>query len=221
MIHMTQQGLTFTGTQVDAESLRRCFERQHYLMLKDFLDPHIISLILPFLGPAEYVPAKYEHVGSELRMEPNPALDILSFLANDVKLFDLVQTITGCGSIGCFQGRVYKLIPDPLHNFEWHNDLQEPIRLVAMSVNLTEGMFRGGVLQIREVRSGKITAEVANVGFGNAVLFGISDDLEHRVTGIEGDTPRVSFAGWFKSGPGLPSQARQSHADMGAETSAE
>jgi len=203
MIQMTKQGLAFTGTPADAESLRQCFEREHYVLLKDFLHPDIISLILPFLKSGEYVPAQYKHVGSELRMEPNLAFDTLSFLANDSKLFGLVQAITGCGSIGYFQGRVFKLIPDPQHSFDWHDDLREPNRLVAISINLTEGMFRGGVFQIREVDSGKITGEVRNAGLGNAVLFEISKDLQHRVTGIEGDTPRISFSGWFKSGPGF------------------
>jgi 2OG-Fe(II) oxygenase superfamily len=213
MIQTTRQGLAFTGTQADVESLQRCFEREHFLLLKGFLHPEIISLIQPFLARAVYLPSHYEHVGSELRMEPNLAFDTLSFLANDAKLFALVQAITGCASIGSFQGRVYKLIPDPQHNFDWHNDLSEASRLVAMSINLTEGMFRGGVFQIREARSGRITGEVANAGLGNAVLFGISKDLEHRVTGIEGDTPRISFSGWFKSGAGIHSDAGQSHAD--------
>jgi hypothetical protein len=183
--------------------LRRRFETEHYLQLKGFLHPDVISLILPFLARAEYAPAQYKHVGSELRMEPNAAFDTLSFLANDAKLLALVRKITGCDAIAIFQGRVYRLIPDPLHTFEWHDDLHESSRLVAISINLSEGKFRGGVFQIREVGSGKITGEVANAGLGDAVLFSISKDLQHRVTGVEGDTPRTSFSGWFKSGSGL------------------
>jgi len=218
MIRMTRQGLAFAGTDADLEPLRQGFERQHHLLLRDFLDPEVISLALPFLERAKYCPAQYKHVGSELLMQPNLAVDTLSFLTNDVKLFGLVQTITSCDSIGYFQGRVYKLIPDPQHIFDWHDDLNEPNRLIAMSINLSMGNYCSGLLQIREVRSGKIVGEVANTGFGNAVLFRVSKDLEHRVTGIEGDAPRTSFAGWFKSGPGLYSQLR---ADATAETSGE
>lgn len=210
VIQLTKRGLA--GTDADIELLRRDFARDHFLLLKDFLHPDIISLIRPFLERAEYSPAQYKHVGSELRMEPNLAFDTLSFLANDGKLFALVQAITGCGPIGYFQGRVYKLIPDPQHTFEWHDDLRESNRLVAISINLTEGIFRGGVFQIREALSGKITGEVANAGLGNAVLFGISKELEHRVTGVEGDTPRISFSGWFKSGAGIHSHTGQFHA---------
>jgi hypothetical protein len=210
MIQMTRQGLSFSGADADLELLKRDFERRHYLLLKDFLHPEIASLLLPFLKRAKYSPAQYKRVGSEFLMEPNLALDTLSFLTNDMKLFSLIQTITDCGSIGCFQGRIYKLIPDPQHIFDWHNDLHDESRLIAMSINLSAGMYRGGLLQIREVRSGKIAGEVANTGFGSAVLFRISEDLEHRVTGIQGDAPRTSFAGWFKSGPSLYSQVKQS-----------
>jgi hypothetical protein len=213
---MTRQGLVFSGTAADLELLRLRFERQPYLLLKDFLHPVVISLILPFLDRAEYVPAQYKHVGSELRMEPNLASDILSFLANDSKLFCLLQTITRCGSIGSFQGRVYKLIPDPYHNFDWHDDLSDPSRLVAMSINLSDAKFSGGVLQIRESQSRRIICEVANTDFGNAVLFRISEGLEHRVTGIEGERTRTSFTGWFKSGPGFQSPAKQLQGDTAA-----
>jgi len=216
VIQLTRQGFTFSGTDAELELLKQSFERRHYLLLKDFLHPEIASLILPFLKRAEYLPAQYKHVGSELRMEPNLASDTLSFLGNDAKLFRLVQTITGCGSIGCFQGRVSRLIPDPHHNFDWHDDLSDPSRLTTMSINLSEGMFRGGVLQIRESCSRIIISEVANTDFGSAVLFRISENLEHRVTGIEGDMPRTSFTGWFKSGPGFHLPAKQVQSDTTA-----
>lgn len=216
MIHMTRQGLAFTGTDADVESLRRTFGRHHHLLLKDFLDPEVISLILPLLERAKYCPAEYEGVGSELLMDRNLAVDALSFLTNDARLFSIVQTITGCGSIGSFQGRIYKFVPDPQHVFDWHNDLREHTRMIALSINLSAGTYRGGLLQIREVSSGKIVAEVANTGFGNAVLFRVSRDLEHRVTGLEGDAARTSFAGWFKSEPGLYSDFARLRADSAA-----
>ena len=74
-------------------------------------------------------------------------------------------------------------------------------------------MFRGGVLQIRGSRSGKIISEVANTDFGSAVLFRISENLEHRVTGIEGDIPETTVTGWFKPGPGFHSYANQLQSD--------
>jgi hypothetical protein len=214
MIQLTRRGLNFTGVEQDLDALRREFDRRNCLLLENFLHPDVVSLLLPMIRTATFHSKHHDHVGSELQMEPNVALHLLSFLTNDLKLFDLVQKITSCSRVGCFQGRVYKLIPDPTHILDWHNDFNEPGRLIAMSLNLSTAPFRGGVLRIREVRGGRIVSEVANTGFGNAVIFRISRDLEHQVTQIQGDSSRISFAGWFRSDPDIHTCWRQLRGDM-------
>jgi hypothetical protein len=209
MIRLTRSGMAFVGSQADVDSLRHIFEREHCLLLRGFLGGDLVPLVLPLLKRAQFSPAHYEHVGSELLMEPNAALEILTFLSNDQKLFDLVETITRCQRISSFYGRVYKLAPNPDHTFDWHDDLHEPSRLLAMSLNLSTDQFRGGLLQIREVASGNIIHEVANTGFGDAVMFRLTRDLEHRVTPVDGDTPKISYAGWFKTQPNIYSSLRQ------------
>ena len=116
MIHMSRQGVVFTGSQADLDRLRQSFERDHFVLLADFLDSALVSVVLPHVQRAEYQSAAYKGIGSELRMAKNPALDVLFFLANDLRLFGLVQAITGCGHIGSFEGRIYKLISHPQHN---------------------------------------------------------------------------------------------------------
>jgi hypothetical protein len=215
MIQLTRRGLNFTGVEQDLDALRREFDRRNCFLLENFLHPDVVSLLLPMIRTATFLPTTHDDdVGSELQMEPNLALHLLSFLTNDLKLFDLVQKITSCGPVGCFQGRVYKLTSHPAHILDWHNDFNEPGRLIAMSLNLSTAPFRGGVLQIREVRGGRIVSEVANTGFGNAVIFRISRDLEHQVTQIQGAAPRISFAGWFRSDPDIHTCWRQLRGDM-------
>jgi len=216
MIQVTRQGLNFTGVEQDLDALRREFDRRNCLLLENFLHPNVVSLLLPMLRAATFRPKHHDHVGSELQMEPNVALHLLSFLANDLRLFDLVQKITSCAPVGCFRGRVYQLIPDPAHILDWHDDIKVPGRLIALSLNLGTAPFRGGILQIREVRGGRIVSEVANTGFGNAVIFKISPELEHRVTQLESDVPRISFAGWFRSDPDIRTCWRQLRDDMAA-----
>jgi len=70
-------------------------------------------------------------------------------------------------------------------------------RLVAMSVNLSTKSYQGGVLQIRKKKSHQVIAEIQNVGLGDAVLFRVSEELEHRVTSVQGGLAKVTFAGWF------------------------
>ena len=201
--------MVFTGSQADLDRLRQSFERDHFVLLADFLDSALVSVVLPHVQRAEYQSAAYKGIGSELRMAKNPALDVLFFLANGLRLFGLVQAITGCGHIGSFEGRIYKLISHPQHNFDWHDDLRDTSRLIALSLNLGTEPFRGGFLQIRETRPDGITSEIANTGFGNAVLFQVSSELQHRVTPVEGDVARTSFAGWFKSAPDFHSQMKR------------
>jgi hypothetical protein len=100
-----------------------------------------------------------------------------------------------------------------------------------MSINLSLEEYQGGELQIRETRSGKIVSEIANTGLGDAVLFPISPELEHRVLPVRGDRAKIAFAGWFRAEPGLGAplpwlaaesvrvsgQAKQTHARTNSE----
>ena len=132
--------------------------------------------------------------------EDNLTSHLLDFLSNDAKLFQIVQHITGCTAIGCFEGRVYRMIPGHGHYDSWHNDMVEQ-RMVAMSINLSTEVYSGGVLQICEWPSRRILHEVANIGFGDSIIFRLSHHLKHRVTEVAGTVPKTAFAGWFKSQP--------------------
>jgi hypothetical protein len=121
-------------------------------------------------------------------------------LLNDPRLFAAVREVTGCDSIGCFEGRVYRMAPGGEHYDSWHNDLAEG-RMVAMSVNLSREPYAGGVLQMRRRGPKEVFAEVTNVGAGDAILFRLDSELQHRVTPVQGSTSKTAFAGWFKSSP--------------------
>jgi hypothetical protein len=133
-------------------------------------------------------------------MRENAVLVALFLLVNDERLFRLLEEVTGCGRIGCFRGRVYRMIPGPEFYHGWHDDVAGS-RLAAMSINLSGEAYRGGVLQIREAGSKRILQEVANPGAGDAVVFRVSRQLEHRITEVEGCVPRTALAGFFESEP--------------------
>lgn len=133
-------------------------------------------------------------------MEAGPALALLLFVANDPRLFEIVRDLTGCGPIGCFDGRVYRIDPAQDHHDSWHSDVGEE-RLVAMSVNLGREPYAGGTVQIRDEGTGRVISEVANRVPGDALIFDIDERLRHRVSAVEGHVPRTAFAGWFKSEP--------------------
>ena len=102
-------------------------------------------------------------------MEVNAALAWLLLLVNDERMLEVVRLITGCGPIGHFDGRVYRMEPSTDHYDSWHDDLGEG-RLVALSVNLGREPYEGGALEVRDRRTGA-SAEVRSARTGDALLF--------------------------------------------------
>ena len=133
-------------------------------------------------------------------MKSGEASKLLFFLFNDEKLFEFVQQVTGCEQIGCFSGRVYRVIPGRSHYHVWHTDADKH-RMVAGSINLSTEIYCGGALQIRKPQSEQVLHEVSNTGFGDAIFFRISPFLAHRLTDIKGTVAKTACAGWFQSKP--------------------
>jgi hypothetical protein len=50
--------------------------------------------------------------------------------------------------------------------------------------------------------------EVTNTGLGDAIVFRLSDDLQHRINEVRGAQPKTAFAGWFRSDPALRTKLR-------------
>ena len=218
MIQLTRCGPTVPSS-ADFEPLRAQFDRQHCIRLEGFLAPALLSFIHDRLEAAEFTKRVHDDIGVELCLQEDTALDLLHFLGNDERLFAPVQQVTGCGHIGCFLGRIYRMAPGSGHYDSWHSDATEH-RLIGMSVNLGAQRYDGGLFQLRERRSPEILCEVANTGPGDAILFRIANELVHQVTAIEGTTPKTAFAGWFRSEPEfrsmLADRARRGSAGAGS-----
>jgi hypothetical protein len=200
MIRITKLGTIFSGSQEDVASLRQQLDREQCIRLPKYLDSELVPLIQPLIDCAEFKPESYDRVGSELHMMANPVWDLLHFLANDPQLFRFVRRVTGCDRIGCFFGRVYRMLPGPSHSFVWHDDMVGD-RMLAMSINLSIEAYSGGVLEIRDRKFKQVVYRAAQLAWGEALLFKIGDHLEHRVTPVEGPLPKTAFAGWFQSQP--------------------
>jgi hypothetical protein len=123
----------------------------------------------------------------------------LIFLANDPELVEFVREVTGCTDVGFFVGRVSRLAAKSDHFAAWHDDALDG-RRVALSLNLSEGPLDGGELLIR--RKGEPEPLPMPYGPpGDALLFRISEHLEHRVRPVRSRTPRTAFVGWYFAGP--------------------
>jgi coenzyme PQQ synthesis protein D (PqqD)/2-oxoglutarate-Fe(II)-dependent oxygenase superfamily protein len=204
MIQVTRAGTRWRRSETGVERVRKQFETGHCLVLRRFVEPTLLRIIQQKLTQLRFRERKYT-VGGDLAITQGPLLGALQVLLNDPQLFVQIRRLTGCGQIGKFVGRVYRMIPGRGHDFVWHNDLQHNRRLVALTVNLGENPFSGGLLQIREAQSKRVLHEIANTGPGDAVLFRVGPGLQHRVTTVTGSIPKTALAGWFVSAPGFAS----------------
>jgi hypothetical protein len=202
MIRLAREGTVFTGSPDDLAALTSTYRTHHWLRLPQLVAPNLLQRVKDSLRDEPFVPREHAGIGKELSTGAGGALAVLTFLLNDQRLFDLIGDITGCDDIQCFTGRIYRMDPDSEHYDSWHDDLTGH-RRVAMSLNLAEEEHQGGVLQIRDRVSKEILQEVHNTTYGDAVIFKLAPELQHRVTAVVGGAPRMAFAGWFRSQPSI------------------
>ena len=200
MLQLTRAALVCDEPPASLEAMRRSFDSAHALRLPRFFDGDILAAVRAAVRATHFSDREDEGLAREECMDQNSVLGMLFLLMNDHRLFDVIRRITGCADIGSFAGRVYQMRRGAGHYDRWHSDV-DGARLIGISVNLTEGEFGGGRFELRHRGSETAHWDVANVGAGDAVLFRIADTLQHRVTEVEGDVPRVAFAGWFQSRP--------------------
>jgi hypothetical protein len=202
VVRLTRQGTVLSGSQEQLQELREQFQSSHYFRLPQLLDPDLRELIQQQIDSAQFRERVHDRIDSnkELCMSENAAIGALLFLMNDERLFEIVQSLTSCGEIRCFDGRVYRVNPNNEHHDSWHNDVGDH-RLVGMTVNLSREAYTGGLLQIRDRESQVVVSEIANAGVGDAVVFRLRNDLQHRITNVEGESSKTAFAGWFKAQP--------------------
>jgi hypothetical protein len=209
MIQVTRRGTELSSSTEALATLRDQFEQRHYFLLPGLLEPELVDLIQQQIDRGEFRERVHEDIdpNKELCLTKSAAFGALLFLMNDEKLFQLIEDITRCDRINCFEGRVYRVNPGEGHHDSWHNDIGEG-RLVGLSLNLSRKVYAGGVLQIRNRESGALVSEAANTGSGDAVIFRLSRDLQHRITEVEGSASKTAFAGWFRSQPKVSSLLR-------------
>lgn len=199
MLQISRSGVVISGSEADIELARSDFKKQDWVRLPAILDRELLGIAQAQLGESQFE-EKTANLYRELTVSASALPFALLLLLNNRQLFKLIEEITGCGHIGCFRGRIYRIVPGANHHVEWHTDLNST-RLVALSVNLNTEPYEGGVLSIREAATERILCELTNSGFGDAILFRINERLQHRVSDVEGTVAKTALAGWFESAP--------------------
>jgi hypothetical protein len=214
--------LQLTGTgfvhdeQLDAARDR--FATNHCVVLKKLLEPALVEMAQRHIEQTPWLRTDFDDdIGTELTLDNEAGIArALSFVVNTPEFLNVIRIITGREHISEFMGRVYRLSGGPQHHLSWHNDTQVPMRYVGFSINLSTDVFRGGTFELRDARTLARLAQVNNTGFGDAILFRISKDLEHRVTEVVGEVAKTAYAGWFyETGVSLLAELVKLHRNHG------
>jgi hypothetical protein len=184
-----------TDPRVVAEARER-FTRAGAVVLRGFLSPPLLSALQQELRQGEFKTKIHPASGVEEVFGRKEATWLFRFLLTTRDVLGAVTALTGVEPLYKAEVRIYRLVPGTGHQHDWHSDAARQ-RQLGLSVNLSEGMFEGGNLQIRHPGDEALLSDIRNTGPGDAVIFGISPNLEHRVLEVTGDVPRVALAGWF------------------------
>jgi hypothetical protein len=202
VIQIGRRGLISDPAQIS--EFRAEFRVRHCIRLPQLLEPALLEFVQRRLEQTQWKTKIHDDdIGEEYVTHDRELLAVLHFVSNALKFREAIHEIAGCCPLRLFRGRVYQMNPATGHHDNWHDDNCDS-RLVGMSINLSRRDYRGGLFQLRDRQSGSMLVQIANTGLGDALIFRISSELEHRISDVEGDEPKTAFAGWFKSdGPDL------------------
>lgn len=168
--------------------------------IPQFFSPELLTFFEKNILNQEFTPRQsvddgVQMVFKELGLE-NKHTKLMYLLMQDQVLIQNLAQRTGLNDLKSCASRIYKFIPHGSNTFDWHNDLCHG-RTLGFSVNLTREKFEGAKFMIRKKQDHSVSAEFHNTGYGDAILFKISAELEHCVSPLTGSTPRLAYAGWF------------------------
>ena len=188
----------------DIDALRHEFATRHAVVLRSFLDAGEREWIRRQLDEASFERHTIEATGkTELLMQSNAISALLLFKLCDPETFDLVEAVTGCGRVGDFRGRTYRMVPGAGHVSPWHDDAVQG-RLAAFTINLSPQPFDGARLQVKSAGDDELLTEIGDLEFGDAVLIQIDRAYQHRNSPLLGAASKTSYAGFFYPGEASP-----------------
>ena len=204
MIQLNQKGVK-TDDDGEITALRQEYARRKCVRLPNLIEETLLTQFVDKLKHSEFVPKSEGESGDEFGRVlfvpgTQTGLFLFQMLMNSPELFRIIEKITDCPTIGNFFGRIHRSSPGPEHQIAWHGDNTDH-RLVGLSVNLGDEQFSGGAFQIRDKQSETILNEISNTVMGDAFIFGIHPDLQHRLLPVTGGGDRTVGVGWFRSFP--------------------
>jgi len=190
-------GVTTTQLLQPPEAVRDEFARRRSILCHDAIEPGFLATLQGLCNRGGFMPDSVEGLGDREVEQPQRAGGAISLALQREGLRRWLEAATGCGPLGKVEGRVVQTRANGHDQLDWHNDLQDPRRRLAITANLSEAPYEGGLFQLRAVVTREMLTEHLHAERGTVLIFDISRDLEHRVLPLTRGGPRRVYTGWF------------------------
>lgn len=202
---MTAQPLMISSTETHFSSdpqvvadMRRTLSDTHAALLPNIFDTSFRQMLLTLCDKASFVSNTVPGLG-ERSIEAPPAIagKALRAALRRPDVLRFVERATGCGPLAAVEGDIAEFAPRPHEELAWHDDRNGASRRLAITVNLSDVPYSGGLFELREKRSRRMLIRHIHRDVGTALIFRVESELEHRVQPVTAGGPRRVFAGWF------------------------
>lgn len=186
-----------TRVLADGHAFAEDFARCHAIVCPDVIDPDFLSTLQRITKRTTFMHDIVGGIGEREIEKPNRAGAALTLALGRQNFLRWIEQTTQCGPLESIGGGVAQMLPVNRHCLRWHNDLVEPGRRLAITINLSEDRYDGGLFELRSSITRKVMFQYQHVKAGTAVVFELAPNLEHRVLPLISGGPRRVYAGWF------------------------
>jgi len=176
------------------------FSKHRAIACANAIEPALLATLMRFCRDGHFEPDEVAGLGHREVEKPQRAGGTISLALKRVALIDWIERATGCGPLDTVEGRVVRARANNLDQLLWHDDLDDPQRRLAITINLSEQHYEGGLFELREKRTGTLLASHRHLEPGTALIFDVAYDIEHRVLPVTSGGPRCVYTGWFFKG---------------------
>lgn len=176
------------------------FSKYRAIACANALEPDLLASLMRLCREGRFESNEVKHLGHREVESPQRAGRALTHVLKRADLIGWVERATGCGSLETIDGRVVRAHANNHDQLLWHDDLDDPRRRLAITINLSEHGYEGGLFELREKRTERLLAAHHHSAPGTALIFDVRHDIEHRVLPVTSGGPRCVYTGWFFKG---------------------
>jgi hypothetical protein len=187
----------FAESDSVAAGIGAAIQHRQPVVLEGFVDDQLLQLLVPIWSGASFIPSPVDRVGLRSLETPGNAGAALCLALARPEVLRVIGSLLGGPALTGVAGAIARFAAGAEEGLDWHDDLAEPERKLAITINLGTTRYQGGAFEFRDLASGAPPFRHVHATPGEALLFPIGAGLQHRVLPVTGGGPRTVFAGWF------------------------